>query len=254
MLDWCMRIASWNVSCYKLSKSASFEFDYEDKENPNYFADIINKVNPDVICLQENYSNKETSFSEKIIKGTNLKYYLDAPGTRSYFNKKYYDTNTILSKYDFEEKENVLSINPKWQHTFSFGYTGATYDEWFQIAKIKGLTMANVHFLPEKTFEKDYSKGIGNEYFEENLDLLKKYPFSLFIGDFNTVSLNKMLKKFAKEKNLVNIFKDVGTRPIPSGDVVIEDAIFCNRNLKIIKKGLVKTRNDHYLIWADIDT
>jgi hypothetical protein len=193
------------------------------------------------------------TFSEKIAKKVGYKYYFDAPGSTSYFNKKYHDTNTILSKYGFEEKENILSINPKWQHTFSFGYTGTTYDEWFQVVKIKGLEIANVHFSAEKTFGQDYSKGIGNEYFKKNLELLKKYLLSLLVGDFNTVSLEMMMKKFAKEKNLVNIFKDVGTRPIPGGDVVIEDAIFCDRNLKILKKGLVKTKNDHYLIWADID-
>lgn len=248
-----MKIASWNISCFRLSKSASFEFNYEEKEDFNYFPEIIDKVNPDVICLQENYSNEKETLSKKIAERGGYKYILDAPGTVSYFNKRYHDTNSILSKFPFEHKENFKSVNPMWKHTFSFGYTGTTYDEWFQVVKIKGLYIANVHFVPEKTFGQDYSRGIGNENFEANLKLLEKYPLSILAGDFNTVSLGMMLRKFARKKNLVNIFKDVGTRPIPGGDVVIEDAIFSKKDIKVSKKGVVKTKNDHFLIWADID-
>ncbi len=245
-----MKIASWNVSCFRVSKSASFEFDY-DKENPNYFIDIIEGVNPDVICLQENYTNDKESFSRRIADKVDFKYILDAPGSISYFNKVYRDTNSILSKFPLEFKKNIKTENPKWEHTFADGYHGTSYDEYFQVVKIKDHYLTNAHFLPEKTFEKDYSKGIGNEYFEKALSLFEPYPLSFLIGDFNTVSLDSMLKRFAKKKDLKNVFKDIGTRPIPGGDVVIEDAIFAKKNIPILKKGVVKTRNDHYLIWIE---
>jgi exonuclease III len=247
-----MRIASWNLSSYRLADTYNLS-DFDKPEDVDYFLDVLETNKFDVLCLQENFANVKESYSEKICKRLNFDHYFDSLSNTSFCDSRYGETISIISKHKIQRRIQIANINPSWEMTLPNGSFARSYDKWFQVASINGVTICNAHFIPEKTFGMDYSKGRGVEYFHKNLSLLNKVNFGVLCADFNTVSLEKLTQNFRKAKKLENAFENVPTRPISENKAVINDAIFYKKKFKILDKGVILTKNDHYLIWVDIE-
>lgn len=247
-----MRVASWNLSCYRTANKYDLG-DFDGREEFDYFIKVIKNNNFDVLCLQENFANESETYSTKICKELGFNYYFDSVGNTSFCNKRYGETVSIISKYKIEDKKEIKNINPNWETTLPNGAFAKSFDKWFQLATINGHRIVNGHFIPEKTFKMDYSKNKGNEYFNENLSLLNEQKIDIFCCDFNTISLDRMTKKFCKEKGLINAIKNIETRPISKDVAVINDAILIKNEIKLLDRGMIMTKNDHYLIWIETE-
>jgi hypothetical protein len=181
-----------------------------------------------------------------------MPYVKDTIGSKSYFAPEYCETMSVLSREPLLDVTEILHINPRWEVKMPNGYLAKSYDSYYQLVETIYGKVINVHFLPEKFFKKDFLLADGKRYIDDNLHLLQGIANpAYFCGDLNTRNITQVFETFFKDYQLINAFKDTPTRPVSAIEAVPQDVICYSKDRELVNKGVLKTENDHYLIWAE---
>lgn len=245
-----LRIATWNIACGRTINSLE-RFDYSKQPDLKYFAEQINAVKPDVICLQESQARGEESFAKVLAALTNLPYVFDTATCPSHIDKGYTLNNVILSRHPIgavSAHQLPMTTLPLTIH----GKPVAPYPRYLQLAAIDDITIANVQAEPLGFFGYDYAMGKGHSYAAEIETLfMQQLPQNapvVFAADFNTDTIIKSYPNLCTKYN----FRDlVATDSKPHGGQ--PDHILISGH--IVPAGtatIVKTKTDHFLCFADV--
>lgn len=262
--DSSIRVMTYNVHMLEpISKT--------DKPAKDEFTEIIQEVDPDVLCLQEFSStikgNKK--FSEKIKSKINFDSYYFAPSQQNEYNaygqiifskfpiinsglikKNEYGINRIIYVDIVKNEDTVRVYNV---HLRSFGLQSED-KEFIQNPKTKDGS------------EETKTKQVGRKLkwaFEQRSDQAEslfshmeepKFP-KIVMGDFNDTPMSYSVNLIGK--NMKNTFQEKGNGwgvthfellPILQIDYIFCENKFTVNNYQVVKKKL----SDHYPIYADL--
>ncbi|MDQ3099297.1 MAG: endonuclease/exonuclease/phosphatase family protein [bacterium] len=249
-----VKIISWNIAGGRKVKSGAM-FDYE-SENLEYFANEIKKLDPDIVCLQENLLNKKRSVGKDIshlINVTNI-YDTSANHIANHIDPEYELGMTILSKDPFENAKSTFYPNPSFPLLWKDGSEAAIHNKFMQEVAYNSITIINTQMLPIRIWGYNYSEEPGKSFSDAIQETFKlsKLPL-LFCGDFNTNDPQELYNHTFDKLGLKDALNSDETRPGTTEQFNKPDHIFYSPEFKLIKSEIVKTQTDHYLCFAEFE-
>ncbi|MBE8713197.1 endonuclease/exonuclease/phosphatase family protein [Sphingobacterium hungaricum] len=259
-----VRVMSFNVHLFKPAKHVEANVKSET-------IDLINEVNPDVICFQEFYSRIKGSkkFTDELLAKSELKHVYFAPAVE---NSHEGYGQAIFSKYPI--------INSGMIKKNEFGINRIIYAD---VLKDKDtIRVYNVHLRSfalqneDKEFIQNPSNSTeSDKKISTRLGLKIKEAFTLrsnqaeslrehiketthpsvVMGDFNDTPMSYSVNLIGK--NMLNAFQEKGNGwgvthyemlPLFQIDYILCSPQFAVNDYHIVKKKL----SDHYPIWADL--
>ncbi len=236
-------ILSYNVHLFNAYQDKS-----EQQIVPGILSEIIESQQPDIICIQEYYSDNQADFSAY-------------PYQFIYFKEKNKLGHAIFSKYpllnkgsfEFEKTYN----NSIYADVVKGGDTLSVYNLHLNSLGI----LPSVSFLQEgdkEKFRKRISKAFTKQQ-QQTEKILKhkedsKYPV-LLCGDFNNTSFSYIYKKLASnmEDAFVDCGNGIGTTYLFDSFPMRIDYILASEELEIIQfETIRKTFSDHYPVIATV--
>jgi endonuclease/exonuclease/phosphatase family metal-dependent hydrolase len=254
-----IKILSYNVRMFNL-------YDWnDDKESGNKIFQYIKNENPDIICLQEFYSDKKNhNFQDSIIKFQRTKDYLI-----SFKNKENYSGNAIFSRFPIVNSGFVNIGTTKQKCIF------ADIKIEKDTIRVYSIHLASIH-LDRKDYEyidnidenqeSDIFFGIGSKVSKAyqtrsreveaiSPHVLQSTYKSVVCGDFNDIPISYSYKKIRgkfKDSFLESGFATGGTYNglLPSFriDYILHNPKLQSNNFKV---GKIKS-SDHFPISCDI--
>lgn len=254
-----LKIISWNIAGGRKVLSSN-RFDYG-SEDVAYFAKIIKKQNPDIICFQEVHFSKNSEPTSgliaKILGGYNVSNYILSP---SHIDKNCLLGMSMLTKFDVIKSTNFVYPYPKFELFFKDGRKAEKHNKGMQVIEIKDFLIANTQILPIGIFGHTYLEENGryliNRIIEKQIKNLKR-PMIL-CGDFGADYENRFYEVFNKlvtTLHLNDAIKGCVTRNVDSSKVgkFKTDYIFYSPEFKLIKSGVIETQTDHFLCFAEFE-
>lgn len=260
-----LRVMSFNVLMLKKYNNPKDNFKEETLE-------LINTVNPDIICFQEFYSRvKGTKQFTKTIKheGGFEDYYFETTSSNGYegfgpaiftkspiinhgsIYKNGYGVNRIIF-VDIKRDSDTLRIYNVHLRSFSLK------DEDKEFVQ---KSTANL-----KVNDEESTKRVGRKLkraFNNRIEQAKSlrdhmdkcpYPY-IVMGDFNDTPMSYSVNMISKDMNNAFLEQGFGWGVTHFGLLPIFqiDYIFCDKRIKVDNYGIIKERlSDHYPIWADL--
>ncbi len=251
-----MKIASWNIAGGHTVKSKS-HFDYED-EDVSYYVRHLAAIDPDVICLQEVHMNAAQSTAQQIAEGLNGYQVSEFPLHDSHIDDNYKMGLAILTRGEFEDPQLHLYPPPEFDLYFNDGRRAAKHDKGLQTVRYGGNLIANTHMLPLIIFGYDYRYDKGRKFAGtiDNAMAANLGEPLIFCGDFGASNAQA-----STYKKTIGIFKLQNALPAKPtyhaasevGGINAPDCIFFSTaSLERSDAGIIITKTDHYLCWADI--
>jgi hypothetical protein len=244
-----IRIATWNVASGRKMNSLD-RFDYEEKENLNYFKSQLAKLNLDIICIQESQFNDSDSFAKRLGDSLGFPYVAETPGCPSHVDRNYKMTPAIISKQPFIFCEYFRIPYPN----FKLIHNGKEYppfDRYFLMARYGNFNIVTAHPEPLGMFDMTYEGGDGKKLGKEidslvNANFDAPITFAVDLNFDNTaLVLPESTAKFSlKEALTVKDTTPKGGHP---------DHILYSDEFKVIDSGVLKTETDHFLCWAELE-
>jgi len=245
-----MRVLTWNIGGGFILNKKNNQFDIEDI---NYFVNEIQKVNPDVVCLQEIHFSETNNQTQIIANALGYEHHEIESIAESHLKDGEKLSIALISKYPVDFfKFNKLS-NPNLKFIWK-GKEAYSHDKGFLEANInydgKVIRILSGHMVPFRKFGKDFLsdefKMIRDEI--EEIILSSKVATIVcadmnFIGDIQQLIPNVFTRGFE------SILDDVPTTP--NGRKY--DKIIVSNDWKSINSNIVKGLADHYLCFADVE-
>ncbi len=256
-----MKIISWNIAAGRALASKN-HWDYK-SENLDYFAKNIQKLNPDIICLQEIHINKKRSIAKEIAQKLNISNIHEVSSNPSHIDSQYDLGLAVLSKYEISNPEIIKLPYPKFKLVFSDSREAKQIDKHIQRVTIKELKVVNTQFQPLGLWKYRYDEGKGFKYSEDINKVLGKIDkIDIFCGDLAMDYPLKVLPVLKDKFHMQEAFKDTNTRPVDKDFIArigkkyipneIDHILFSDK-LKLIRSGVVKTNTDHLLCWGELN-
>jgi len=248
-----IKIVSWNIAGCRPIKSSEL-FDYE-KENLAYFYQELEKVFPDIVCLQETHTNEGRSLAKELAEMFEMKYVFNTPKNSSHIDSDYQVGDAILSRFSLEDK-NVYEYPNQWKEFyFKDGTKGVVHYKTLQVVKTESFFVGNTQMLPIKLFGYNYEEGEGAILADKIQEVLlqKLIRPVIFCGDFNFDNPVQIYPKVFETLELLDALPNKTTRPNSSNEKKTPDHIFYSPEFKLINSGIVETNTDHYLCWAEFE-
>ncbi len=235
-----MRIATWNI--------AGNQTYPEKQEEPEYFVNSINKIDPDILLLQEVHFKDDYSFSKKYFQ--NYPYIFDSEVSPSHNNPEFRLGLSILSKHEIINEHTVTLLNPNLTKVLSNKKIIKSHEKAVQICSINGINIANIQLLPLHVFGTTYDneEGFTRELEDQLLQLLV-LP-TIFAGDFNHKEPQKIFPRLFSKLNLKDCLPGEPTFVYHSTN---PDHIYLPKSIKCINSKIIKSLTDHYLCITDIE-
>lgn len=246
-----MKIVSWNIAGGRKINSSK-EFDYQ-KEDIQYFINILKKQNPDIVCLQETHTSSKYIMSKIIADALKMEYVVDSLTHPSHIDSKSRIGNSIISKFPLKENKEYRYMYPKFALQFKDGRKAKYHHKNLQVVKVNNLFIANTQLLPLRLFKYDYDVGLGMIYAKKVEKVLEKLLKPLILcGDFNFNFPEEIFPKFFQKYNLRNSLPNLPTRPNRENEPIMKHDYIYYSDVFILKdSGIVKTETDHYLCFAE---
>ncbi len=253
-----IKIASWNIAGGRKVNSSQ-RFDYG-QEELSYFSKNLKKINPDIICIQENHFRNGESYSKRIVNILGSYNVFDYELSPSHIDADFRLGLSILSKSIFKDAKNFVYPYPEFELNFKDGQPASRHNKGFQILKTDDIFIANTQLLPIGLFGHLYSSGDGMILSKKIEDLFfnnLKLPLIFcgdFSGDFNG-EFDKVFGKFLDKFNLQDALTGKKTRNIDSEiqKKLKTDYIFYSSEFRLIKSEVVETNTDHFLCYAEFE-
>jgi endonuclease/exonuclease/phosphatase family metal-dependent hydrolase len=255
-----MRVATWNIAggCKLQSKQL---FDYQ-QEDLGYFAEQLQRIDADVICLQESHTNADRSLARELAETLGGYHVFDSPMSPSHINPDYRLSMAMLAKESFEHTNLYTYPDPPFPMYFSDGRAAVRHAKGLQIARYKGEVITNTHWLPMLTFGRSYASGVGRKFADELAAVMLAHipASSIVCGDFNVgeYEFDNALTPLIEALHLQNALPDLSTyylagvlRPDTTN---APDRIYISSTSHAARGAdVIQTETDHYLCWADIE-
>lgn len=260
-----LRVMSYNVHLFESIERGNKEGIHQG------VLDIVNQVDPDILCMQEFYSHfkGDNAFINTMRKTGNFEDFYFAP---AFQNKEQGYGQAIYSKFPIVASGSVS------QHDFGINRivyadlkreqdTIRVYNVHLRSFTLESEDKEFIQNLSSHISQKEYeTRRLGRKLmqafkhrsqqaqsFKEHIES-SPYPV-LVLGDFNDTPMSYSVN--AVSKNLLNAFQEKGKGwgvthfdmvPILQIDYILADPVFSVDNFQIIHKKL----SDHYPIWADL--
>jgi len=141
-----MKVVSWNIAGGRTLATKN-HWDYK-SENLGYFIRNIRELNPDIICIQENHSNKNRSVAEEIAEKLEIPYSSEISSHQSHIDKRYSLGLAVLSKYKVRDSKKIKLPYPRFKLVFSDGREAKHFDKHIQQVVIDKLSIVNTQLQP----------------------------------------------------------------------------------------------------------
>jgi len=245
-----LKVISWNIAGGHTIKSLDM-FDYE-KENLSYFADMIRKYAPDVICLQETHSNESRSIASELAKLLHYEFVYENAASPSHIDESFMLGQAIISRIPLKNMRTIVYPYPTFPLLFSDGREAAHHDKILQIAQWGKVMIANTQMMPLKIFSEEYDTENGAGFSKEIDEVLTSSLDTplIFCGDFNFNQPVNAFPKMYKKFSIANALPDSVTRP-DTTEKLAPDHILYSPELSIINAKVVETQTDHFLCFAE---
>jgi endonuclease/exonuclease/phosphatase family metal-dependent hydrolase len=227
-------------------------FDYSADETLGYFADQINALQLDVVCLQESHTNAHDSLAKRLATQTAMAYFAETPGCPSHIDPGYRLTTAVISRLPFTTEKSLLLPHPTFALQFAHnGKVVQPYDRYAQIIQFNGFTVATMHTEPLQAFGLSYAAEPGKTL-SRQIDTLLCSSLAnplLFAADFNMYSLAETLPSLLGKLSL--------QEALPAGPTSVRgthpDHILYSPEWQLSSSGIVHTQSDHFLCWAEFE-
>lgn len=240
-------VATWNIAGGRpILTDGNFDYDTEDV---GYFVEQLQKLNADVVCLQETHLNEERSVAKEI--AIKLGYDIsEVDMSPSHIDRAYSLGNAVLFKKEPKNIHDFVFPYPTFSLIRADGVPTVHTDKGFQVLEYEFGNIVNLQMQPLKFLGSPYDSMNGIQFAKEMEDfMLQKINFlSIFCGDFNYKDAKTLNPKLLA--NHSDALPDTPTRP---GEKKT-DYIFVPNSYQVIDSGIIETRTDHFLCWAKIET
>lgn len=246
-------VATWNIGGAKPLRDINIlTYKGEDylEEDSRYFASQLEKLNPDIICLQETHIGVGKSIAKEIGEMIGGYHVSEVAVSESHIDKRYRLGNAILSKIKVVGENFRLFPYPNFPLARRDGEVTVRHDKGCQVLNLELGNVANLHMQPLAFLGTRYDSPNGLSYAAEVEDVLERNLISplLLCGDFNYIKAGDLYSKLLSKLSLVSVLPDEPTRP----DNKKTDYIFVSPEFTLIESGIIQTNSDHYLCWAKL--
>ena len=251
-----MRIVSWNIAGGHTFEGKVEDASSYDRENLDYFIEQLERVQPDIISLQEAHTpvdQNSDSQAQTIAGALGYEFVVNHPYfDRSHIEQQQRLSLAIISKFPIQKSYYHLLPNPNLRTVRPNGDVWITFDAGFLVVTgdYKGaeFNVANCHMVPYHHFNRDFLEfGAIRDDASEFLIGLSQQP-ALVTGDFNYNNLRRLLPRVFENGTYNESFEGVETVP---GRGQQDHILFSNKwNLR--KYEVRKGEADHYLCVAEL--
>lgn len=246
-----MRIATWNISSGRLSKTTK-QFDYYDSHEIDYFVSMLTQYNIDVVCLQEIEGSTKYSMGHDIAERAGMPHVFETYMSPSHITAGNNVGIAVISKFEIIQPQAVRIPYPTFDLVLPNGKPAAMHHKYLQSCTIDGIRIVNICHHPMEFLGHAYETELGQQYTEQ---LCQFYTDTIdqpdiMAGDFNTPDPTAIFSRALHHFGLRDVTPLEPTKPDYHGHL---DAIFASSRIVSNAAAVVPTRNDHYLCWADID-
>ena len=226
-------------------------FDYAKNEDLEYFSSQLERLNLDIICLQESQFNNSDSFAKRLATSLGFNNVAETPGCPSHIDQDYRITTAILSRVPSDSTKYFLLPYPDFQLIHD-GKLFSPYDRYLLRANFGNFCVATTHPEPlEGMFNLVYESGKGNKLAKDIDEIIssKLCTPTVIAADYNINDVYTVLPKSTKKLKL--------REALPLGDTIPQggfpDHISYSDDFSVIASGIVQTKTDHYLCWAELE-
>lgn len=248
-----LKIATWNIAGGQ--KVASLDrFDYEG-EDIGYFVNMLARIAPDIVCLQETHTSKLRILAAEIAEQLGMRYVYNAPISPSHLNPEYQLGTAVLSNIQLEPLKEVTYPYPTFGHTLANGRPAAKHDKMVQLFSYRGVMIANTQMLPLHIFNERYDSGAGSQLAKHIQEVLMSHLRTplIFCGDMNFDTPQTIYPDLYAHFALKEALPDVITRPNARGLKLTPDHILISEQVQLLRSGVVPAQTDHYLCWVEVE-
>jgi endonuclease/exonuclease/phosphatase family metal-dependent hydrolase len=247
-------VATWNISEGRLARSVGL-FDYERKENLDYFVAQLKNINPDIVCLGETripHDKNEESLTSRMAKALGFASVHEAPMHHSLTNEHDKLGMGLISSFNFKV-QNIPLKQPDFPLVFSNGRPATLHTRWLFVAEFGSFILATTHNWPMREFKYSYDSepaaGYGKYLDEVYAQELPGDRPLILAGDLNFDSPANVMPVSVRKLKLTEALPlDQPTRP--AGDR--PDHILFTPEFEILESKIVPGKGDHYLCFAKL--
>jgi hypothetical protein len=244
-----MRVVTWNIAGGRTIRS-NRQFDYEAAEDSGYFIGQLQKLDADILCLQEAHGNDNYSLACVIADALHLPYVYEVPTCPSHIDPRYFLYSAILAKRPFVNPRSTLLPHPPFQ-LYLHGQPVEAYDRYLLAVDFSGVTVATMHLEPLSILGYSYSTGPGLT-FARDIDALlveKLRAPLLFTADLYAEAVPYVFPQFTAALSLQDALPEQ-MPTTPQGER--PDHILYSRGWQVAGAQVLQTKTDHYLCCADL--
>jgi endonuclease/exonuclease/phosphatase family metal-dependent hydrolase len=254
-----MRFASWNIAGgHTFRKSLEDAISYEE-ENLQYFIDELNKVDADVVVLQEAHTPDDAKEKNQSALIAEMLGYAVA-GNHPYSHRSHIKngnklTLATLTKHPVVSSNFHQLPNPKLTVTRPDGDVWMSFDVGFlnNIIEYRGaqINISNGHMVPFHYFKRDFSEPEFQPVRDSILELYRLLAHNPTLAgvDFNYHDLQKLLPALFENHLYDEAFVGIETTP-GRGQ---QDHVLFSNHWKLKKAEVRKVTADHFICIADFD-
>lgn len=235
-----LNFATWNIGGGILWES----YQIDGKENIPYYAKIINKYSPDILCLQEAHSyGSAWSQANILAEQCGYSYVENQPISPSHLKENAELSLSTLSKFPIISTQYTVFENPHLKTIWPNGVSWNLYDKWFLTSEIDfhgvRITIINVHFFPFHYFWASAEEWRFSHILDplRNILTMREKSPTLLGMDFNHPNIT-LLNKNTPYQNSFSL----STTP----KWVQQDFILYNSYFSLLSAQVLPTESDHH--------
>lgn len=244
-----LRVATWNIAGARRTRSDD-AFDYDDVDLP-YFVEQLQRVAPDVMCIQESEVGPDGSTARDLAARLGYPHVFETEMCPSHIDPTKTLSLAVISKIPFDST--LARRLPTTRLDLKVGGQSVTpYDRYAQVVRVAGIDVVNMHPTPLGFFGHSYEHGEGAAHAEEIGQTIRSLidgP-AVVAADLNTDRPGRVYQDLFDEMNLDPALEP-DARTVPGWDGA-PDQVYSSRELQATGSGIEPTETDHHLVWSDL--
>jgi endonuclease/exonuclease/phosphatase family metal-dependent hydrolase len=243
-----MRVVTWNINGgYGLVSTNPRK--YTKTENLSFFLEHLNKLNADILCLQEVHTNPNRSPTKLIAETLGYSYTFETAASSSHIDPDYQLANAVLSKQPFKTTKAVRLPRPQFLSGLPLlpnGQRAEIHDKVLQVVEFETFTLANTHTLPLHVLNASYDSEDGKRFAKEIEEVFLEHLKTplVFCGDFNHKNIALLYPKLFSELELTDALPDEPS--VPNPDVRIDYMLVSRNCFQVKSTTICQVLADHF--------